>query len=585
MTKAKSRGAGASSYFALLVFVSIAINHAFADARTDLIFKVLTDELDRNMSQLVMENLERPYFIRYTIDEIQQLEVTAGLGSLISSNLEHGRYLTTDLRVGDWSLDNSNFSGGGGMFGFNFSYTTLPLADDYDALRHQIYLNTDAQYKAALETVSKKRAYLQTRVTTEHIDDHIKLPANKFLDKPEVFDIDQRFFEDLARPMTAIFRNYPQIISSEVKITASVANQYFANSIGTRVLRGDRIYGVDLKMAGRTATGEDISGADRLIVNDLKQLPDRDQLVAWAKGNAERMSRMIAADTVDDYIGPVLFTGDAAGELLRQLFVKNISNLPAPMTENDQFADMMDRSEFGNKLHRRILPLSFNVYNDPTLTALGDKQLIGAYPVDDVGGPAKRTQLVENGKLVSFLIGTTPTKKVKEPTGSARGAVGSDITAKPANTIFESSDWYSFEQLKEQMIALCHDIDLPYGLIVRRLDDFSAPAGMMRFMQMTGQRGGNDGGLSRPLEIYKVYADGREEPVRGLVFAGVTSRLLRDIIATDNSRHIYNYVIGNDFEMPACIVTPSLLIEEMELKSQEAKVKKPPILPSPLAEQ
>ncbi len=560
----------------------LTISAALADSRSDLMFKVLDDELQRNTSQLVMEKLERPYFITYTIDDVQQLEISASLGQLLRSQLERSRFLTTDLRVGDYKLDNSNFVSG--FSGFGAEFTSIPVDDDYDAIRNEVYLATDQAYKSALESLSKKRAYLQSRVINDRSDDHIKFPANKFLDKPEAFDIDAGFFEDLAQPMTEVFRSYPAIISSELNITASVVNQYLANSEGTRTLRGDRIYGFSLSMAGRTADGEDVVNSDRIIVNDFKKIPARAELIAWAKGNAEKINRMISADTLEDYIGPVLFSGEAAGEFLRQLFSKNVSNQPSPVYENDQMSSMMSAgSDFVNKLNRRVLPLTMNVFNDPTLDKIGDTPLIGRYEVDDAGNPPERTQLVENGKLVNLLIGITPTKKVKEPNGSARGAVSKDVTAKPANLIFESTDKITTDKLKKNLIGMCKDIDLPFGIMVTKIRDMSTSAGGFQFFgQQLG--GSSDEGLTQPYEIFKIYADGREEPIRGLQFTDVNVRILRDIVQTDNSRYIYNYLIGNDYEMPATIVTPSLLIEEMELKKIDSKVKKPPVLPSPLAE-
>ncbi len=549
----------------------------FADSTGDLLFKVMEDEAQRNKSQLVMENLERPYFISYTIDDYQQLEISASLGTLVESHLERGRYLTTDLRVGSFQLDNSNFAGG--FAGFGADFTLLPVDDDYDAVRNKVYLATDRVYKSALETLSKKRAYLQTRIMPDRPDDLIKLPPNKFLDKPEPFDIDQKFFEELARPMSEVFRGFPAITTSELKVTASVVNQYLLNTEGTRSLRGDRIYGFDLTMSGRSSDGETVSNNDRIIINDLKNLPARDQLLTWARTNAEKMNRLIAADTLEDYIGPVIFTDAAAGELFRQLFSRHVSNMPSPLSANDRMGGG-DESEFANKLNRRVLPPTMSVYNDPTLAKIGDTPLIGFYEVDDAGGVPKRTTLVENGKLVNFLIGIAPTKKLKEPTGSARGAVSKDVTAKPANLIFESTDKLSFDKLKAAMISMCKDIDLPYGLIIRRLRDLSAPAAGM---QMFGMPGGGDEGLTLPYEVYRLYPDGREEPVRGLQFSSVNARILRDIVQTDNSRHVYSYLIGNDYEMPATIVAPSVLIEEMELKKSDTKVTKPPLLPSPLA--
>ena len=559
-----------------------AASSLLADVRSDLFFKVLEDEIQRNTSQLVMEKLERPYFIGYTIDDIRQLEVSASLGQLLQSRMERSRYLTTDLRVGDYKLDNSNFISGFSSFGTDF--TSLPIEDDYDAIRNTIYLATDKVYKSALENLSKKRAYLQSRVINDRPDDRIKFPANKFLDKPEVFDVEAEFFEELAKPMTEVFRAYPAIISSELNITASVVNQYLANSEGTRTLRGDRIYGFSLSMSGRSTDGEDVINSDRITVNDFKRIPDRAQLIAWAKANAEKMNRMINADTLEDYIGPIMFSGEAAGEFLRQLFSKNVSNQPGPVYENDQMSSMMGAgSDFGNKLNRRVLPTTMSVYNDPTLEKIGDMPLIGSYEVDDAGNPPQRAMLVENGKLVNLLIGITPTKKVKEANGSARGAVSKDVTAKPSNLIFESTDKITTDKLKKNLIAMCKDIDLPYGILVTKLQDMGTPTGGFQFF---GQELGGtpDAGLTQPYEIFRVYADGREEPLRGLQFTDVNVRILRDIVQTDNSRYVYNYLIGNDYEMPATIVTPSLLIEEMELKKIDTKVKKPPVLPSPLAE-
>ncbi len=564
------------------LFCLMTVTPAVADNRSDLFFKVMEDEIQRNVSQLVMEKLERPYFIGYTIDDIQQLEVSASLGQLLQSRMERSRYLTTDLRVGDYKLDNSNFVAG--FSGFGADFTSLPIEDDYDAMRNTIYLATDRVYKTALETLSKKRAYLQSRVINDRPDDHIKFPANKFLDKPEALDIEAEFFEELAKPMTEVFRAYPGIISSELNVTASVVNQYLANSEGTQTLRGDRIYGFSLSMSGRSADGEDVVNSDRIIVNDLKRLPDRTQLIAWAKGNAEKMNRMINADTLEDYIGPVMFSGEAAGEFLRQLFSKNVSNQPGPVYENDQMSSMMSSgSDFANKLNRRVLPITMNVYNDPTLEKIGDMPLIGAYGVDDAGNSPQRTMLVENGKLVNILIGITPTKKVKDPNGSARGAVSKEVTAKPSNLVFESTDKITADKLKKNLIAMCKDIDLPYGILITKLRDMGTPTGGFQFFgQQPG--GGSDAGLTQPYEIFRIYADGREELLRGLQFTDVNVRILRDIVQTDNSRYVYNYLIGNDYEMPATIVTPSLLIEEMELKKIDTKVKKPPVLPSPLAE-
>ncbi len=553
----------------------IAAPALFAAEPNEMLFRVMHDELDRNMNKLVMPGLERPYYLAYTIDDFQQLDITATLGELESSQFQRGRYLTTDLRVGSWDLDNSNFVSG--FSGFGPAYTSLPIDNNYDAIRNKIYLQTDRVYKGAVESLAKKRAYLQNQVMTDRPADHIKFAPNTYIDKAETFDIDPDFFKGLARDITRVFLNYPEIISSNLKVTASVVNQYTLNSTDTKALKGDRIYGFQLSMEGRSKDGEELSDEGRIVVTDLAKLPTHDEMVQWAEENARKMQSLINGDTLEDYIGPVLFVDDAVGEFFRQLFAKNISNIPSPIFESSRFGG--DASAFANKLRRRVLPNSFNVFNDPTMPKLGNTPLLGSYEVDDVGAPAKRTQLVKDGKLVSFLIGDTPTKKIQEPTGSARGSVGGGISAKPGNLIFESTGTKSLDDLKKSLVAMAKDVDLDYGLVITRLRDLNSQTPSFGGM---GGRGSRDE-LTVPFEAYKLYADGHMEPVRGMEFNDVSVRVLRDIIEVGNKPYVYNYLIGNDYEMPATIVAPPILVEEMELKHSEQKVKKPPVLPSPLA--
>lgn len=547
----------------------------------EVLFKAMQDELDRNMSKLVMEELDRPYFISYTIDDFQALTTTGSLGSLLQSNLDRGRYLTVDVRVGDYSLDNSNFVSGWGDM--TPSYRQIPVDNDYDAIRNQIYLATDETYKGVLRTLSRKKAYLQSRVLKNRPADFFKLPPNHQMDKPQRYDVDQPAIEELVKSASAVLRDYPEIVSSQLKAQVGVDNQYFLNSLGSKTLRGDRSYVFELSLSGKDADGEDVAYSDRMIADKLSDLPDKQRLTDWTRKTAETLKSMIKADTIEEYIGPVIFTGDAAAELFRQLFAKNVSNAPSPLFEDDRFGNMMSSPEFANKINRRVLPDFFDVYDDPTISEVDGMKLMGHYDVDDAGGVPERIQLVEKGKLRTLPIGETPTKKVTEPNGHARGAVSKEITGKPANLIFESSDAVSFDSLKKSMLDLCQDIDLNYGLVIKKIRDLNGPSRNSGY-SFYGMSQGNDQGLTEPLAVYKVYADGHEELVRGLEFANVTVRLLRDILQTDNQQHVYNYLIGDDYEMPASIVCPSILLEEVELKQGETKNQKPPIVSSPLSE-
>ena len=174
---------------------------------------------------------------------------------------------------------------------------------------------------------------------------------------------------------------------------------------------------------------------------------------------------------------------------------------------------------------------------------------------------------------------------MKEANGHARGAVSKLVKARPSNLIVESSDRMPYEDLKALMLEMCQDFDLKYGVVVRRLGDPNAPSTRSSSFRGFFRAGpGHQDLLTAPMIAHKVYPDGTEEPVRNIEFSDVTIRVLRDIVQTADDKHVYSYAIGNDYEMPASIVCPSILIEEMEIKKSEAKIMRPPILPSPLAQ-
>ncbi|MBN2227441.1 MAG: hypothetical protein JW763_08755 [candidate division Zixibacteria bacterium] len=570
------------AYITLAAMVVFALAVTASAERSDAnIFKAMQDELDRSMSELVMADLERPYFIAYTVDDFDELTIAGALGELTESTQEQTRYITVDVRVGDTTLDNSNFVGG--YYNPPPDFQTIALDNDYDALRNRMYLLTDRAYKNALKNLSRKKAYLQTRIMKNRPNDFIMPAPNEFIDNTETADFDIKTLEDMIRAATEAFREYPMVIASELECNAAVANQYYVNSNNSKAMRGDRVYTFKLTMQGKTAEGEDVFGTDRMIVNRKDDIPDKNELTTWVRGNADRMKAMIEAETIDEYAGPVILTGDAAGEFFRQLFVKNVSNNPSPLYEIDQVAERYPTPEFGNKVKRRVLPAFIDVYDDPTMAAFDNTPLMGFYEVDDAGTRPQRVHLVEQGKLVNLLIGEAPTKKVNTPNGHARGAVSKQLGARPGNMVFESSDKTTFDQLKQTMLELCQDVDLEYGLVIRKLDDLNASRQRQQ-VYFYGGSGGNESALTPPLEVYKVYADGHEVPVRNLEFSNVTVRMLRDILQTGDQQYVYNYLIGDDFEMPASLVCPAVLIEEMELKKSEAKVMKPPIVPSPLAD-
>ncbi len=125
-----------------------------------VIMRALVDELARSMD-LQMEDLEKPYFIQYTVDDSISYQLAASYGAVITSKRDRSRDFYSRVRVGSYELDNTNFTGAGGMFLFGGrrrgggGRASLPLADDYKAIRQAIWGATDDDYKGAVETLTQ----------------------------------------------------------------------------------------------------------------------------------------------------------------------------------------------------------------------------------------------------------------------------------------------------------------------------------------------------------------------------------------------------------------------------------------------
>jgi hypothetical protein len=149
--------------------------------------------------------------------------------------------------------------------------------------------------------------------------------------------------------------------------------------------------------------------------------------------------------------------------------------------------------------------------------------------------------------------------------GHGRSAVPGRETAQIGNLFIQSSEGKSYEDLKQQLIKMCQEENLQYGILIKALvSDGRSPIGM-------------------PVLTYKVYvADGREELIRGASAQAIPIRSLRQIEAVGNDAFVVNRLAGNnELPTPTSIVAPSVLLEEVELKRPTGTQQKPALLTHP----
>src|SRR5262249_15590123 len=96
--------------------------------------------------------------------------------------------------------------------------------------------------------------------------------------------------------------------------------------------------------------------------------------------------------------------------------------------------------------------------------------------------------------------------------------------------------------------------------------------------------------VSRPMLIYKVTPDGKEELIRGVRFRGLNTRGLKDILAASEEQYLFHYLENGapfahldagGYVSPTSIVSPALLLDDLELEKIPGELPKPPTVPPP----
>jgi hypothetical protein len=178
------------------------------------------------------------------------------------------------------------------------------------------------------------------------------------------------------------------------------------------------------------------------------------------------------------------------------------------------------------------------------------------------------------------------------------GSVLADAKPVMSNLIFTSSETVSPDDLKKKFMDSCKAEKLEFCIVVRQMDNPSLSLMHQEdFSELLASFGGNASTERLPLVVYKIYTkDGREELVRGARISGFSPRTLRNIAGIANDEFVHNYmqsqiagVSGTALGafgtaqngLPATVVAPSLLFEEIEVRGARGEPKRLPILSEP----
>jgi predicted Zn-dependent protease len=549
----------------------------------DPLLRALHDEVERSR-KLTITDLEPPYFVQYIVDDADTFSVSASLGGVISRGRSRSRAPEVQVRVGDYQSDNTNFAGGR-FGGSRYGLGRFPIDDDYMAMRRHLWLETDSAYKGAVEALSRKRAALRNLTENDKLNDFAHAEPLRSLGQFRPLSIDENAWVDRIRALSAVFARFPDLRYSTVTLEASEGGYYVVNSEGTEVREPERVTFVRARALAQAADGSSVRDAVTIHALDSANMPAQAAMERETAALAENVTALARAPKGEDYNGPVLFEGMAGAQIFAEVLGRNLAAVRRPVGGR---GGASGDSELEGRIGARVLPESFDVTDDPTVKDWHGRPLFGSYGVDREGVAPKPLRLVEKGVLKGYLLTRQPVRGFEGSNGHGRLPGGSGATAGIGNLFVSSSEAVPAAELKKKLIQLIQARGKDYGILVRKMD-FPSSASLDEVSRMlTASRGGRP--VSMPILVYKVFPDGREEMVRGLQFRGLNVRSLKDILAAGDdvqpfdfmdSPQVFALIGGSSYTSEACVVAPSILIDDLELHPAEEELPKLPIVPAP----
>jgi len=300
------------------------------------------------------------------------------------------------------------------------------------------------------------------------------------------------------------------------------------------------------------------------------------EMAQWVQGLRD-------APVEEDYLGPVLFEEPAAVELFRQLLLPEMSGTPPMEQPPDPFSESSGTPPTA-RVGRRLLPEGWRVSDDPTSMP----EEAGGYTIDFEGVPARRVDVVRDGVVRDLLMSRIPTMTLHDSNGHGRSLGTDRRVAMPGIVRVEPQRSRSMKCLRKKALTLGREAGLPYVLVVRRLE----PPGLAEDFQVAFTGDAPLPGLTRPVEVYRLYPDGHEVPVRGVEFLGVDRRVLRDIAMAgpvgdpmgtmDSGPGARRFNLGPVGGLPVTWMVPPVVITELELRGQGGR--EPRVVPMPPAD-
>ncbi|MBN2175324.1 MAG: TldD/PmbA family protein [Bacteroidales bacterium] len=537
-------------------------------AQTDSLLHILKDELWIEFKEL-QSTEHPPYFMEFVASDSHTLGISSLSGYTMSVNEDRSRSFSPNIRIGSYEFDNSHtFQNGMPDFNRGTSLLTeLPLDNRQDAIRYAIWETTNDLYRETLNTYLNKldehkpgEIYKTADFSREEQIVYVEPPI-----PDEQQEVDLELWKNKMNKYSAVFNDEDEIFMASANFMYSTNRSYLVNTEKTEIVQNESLCVVTFWILARSTDDEYVPYMQTYFGFSPDRIPTDSVIMADCIEIREKVIALSHAPQAEPYSGPAILSAETSGVFFHEILGHRI--------EGHRMEEFNNSKTFKEKVGTLVLDKSISVYSDPTISEFDGKDLIGHYKYDDQGVAAQKVVNIENGILKHFLMSRKPIEGFEKSNGHGRGNLSLTPVARQSNLIIESDSPMGFDKLRKKLIKECKKQDREYGYFFKTVS-----GGLTNTMNYTP-----DYFNIFPLEVYRIYVDGRpDELVKGVNLIGTPLITFSEILGAGEKRKVFSGICGAESgSVPVSTVAPALLVRKIETQNQFSFKPEWPILPDP----
>lgn len=522
----------------LLFFAGSMTLYAQKDAENDVLLRLLRQEMQQQFDSLQKTD-HPPYYMAYRVNETTEHLMTANFGHIYANNSSKTAILTIEIRVGSPETDNYHYFNNRNT---HLKQIPLPIEENESLVRKIIRKETqEALQEAVLQSVEN-----HVKANVLNPDDNQEKYLFMSFDKDGYYEppiIDSHWNSEdweLRLSNCTMFRTLGPT-SKSATLRYHITRKYLVNSENSFFVENQPSALLTLRIEGLTHDNIPEHIERQYFAFYPDQLPDADALYDEMWKMESFLSNVLFAENSEPFRCPVLFSPNAASVLIHNLLGHELEN--------------SDNTIFRNRIGQKVLPESFTVYSDPTVSTVDGQHYGGHYVFDDEGVMGERVIHIMHGELQKMLASRTQEPNAYQSNGHARGS-NQLPTVRQSNLFIESDKTLNNHQLFDMLMDEAARQHLDCGLYVEEVEVRCDTNGIITIY---------------PTVCYLRSTNPRhpEEIIRDIKLTGSKQQWLNNLIAAGTVKGNVTLTCHNQHEdlLTNC-ASPALLFRSVEVSQQ-----------------